>query len=193
MTEGFIRLENNIVEMLREQQLKLGYMKERVRLYYPVGSLAGFWEDFDMQSMSGLDEAVNKMRERLKAFADFERDRIGDIDIDFSGDRFCISCSGQVAEYVHNNPGESLFLKELIEMVRSHGTKMEDVIALFGKYSNNVVINKGISDEFDYLVYFEDGKPDSFFYLLTDEGEHVTYHRFTEGDFHDLYDQTEGK
>ena len=39
------------------------------------------------------------------------------------------------------------------------------------------------SGEFDYLLEFEDGKPDAFVYCITDEGCHLTYHRFTREDY----------
>ena len=39
------------------------------------------------------------------------------------------------------------------------------------------------NEEFDWLVYFEDGKPDAFFYCLKDDMGHVTYHRFTREDY----------
>ena len=35
----FQRLEGNIIDMIAEQQAKLGYLKESVRLYYPLSSL----------------------------------------------------------------------------------------------------------------------------------------------------------
>ena len=37
--------------------------------------------------------------------------------------------------------------------------------------------------EFDWLVYFEDGRPDAYCYCIADEGCHLTYHRFTKADY----------
>jgi hypothetical protein len=42
-------------------------------------------------------------------------------------------------------------------------------------------------EDFDYLVYFEDGRPDAFRYCLTQEGHHIIYHRFTADDYNDFY------
>ena len=58
-------------------------------------------------------------------------------------------------------------------------TGMEDVVAVFRKYSDKVCVKEAGSDEFDMLVWFEDGKPDPFVYCLADEMGHVTYHRMT--------------
>ena len=33
------RLENSIIDVIKEEQAKLGYRKEEIRLYYPLSSL----------------------------------------------------------------------------------------------------------------------------------------------------------
>ena len=35
----FARLEKNIIDVIKEEQAKLGYRKESIRLYYPLSSL----------------------------------------------------------------------------------------------------------------------------------------------------------
>ena len=37
--------------------------------------------------------------------------------------------------------------------------------------------------EFDYLVYFENGEPDSYRYCITVEADHIIYHRYTKEDY----------
>ena len=34
----FEKLEQNIIDMIKEEQAKLGYRKESIRLYYPLSS-----------------------------------------------------------------------------------------------------------------------------------------------------------
>ena len=69
-------------------------------------------------------------------------------------------------------------------MVSMHHATVEQVIDLFREYSHKVCIRRmPANEEFDYLVYFEDGEPDAFFYCLKAEHGHVTYHRFTKADF----------
>ena len=60
---------------------------------------------------------------------------------------------------------------------------MDDVIALFEAYSPCVRVDELRNGEFDFLIRFEDGKPDAFYYCITDEGCHLTYHRFTKEDY----------
>ena len=40
---NYEKLEKNIVDVIKEQQAKLGYMREKVRLYYPLSSLNHFF------------------------------------------------------------------------------------------------------------------------------------------------------
>ena len=36
---GYKILENNLIDIIKEEQAKLGYRKEKIRLYYPLSSL----------------------------------------------------------------------------------------------------------------------------------------------------------
>ena len=40
---NYAKLEKNIIDVIKEQQAKLGYIKEKVRLYYPLNSLNHFF------------------------------------------------------------------------------------------------------------------------------------------------------
>ena len=46
----FDKLEQNIIDMIKEEQAKLGYRRENIRLYYPLSSLVhltGAWRTGD--------------------------------------------------------------------------------------------------------------------------------------------------
>ena len=176
------RLEKNIFDILIEQQLKLGYRKETVRLYYMKKSLI-YLLNVDAQSSSG-DEALMEL---LNAFCEYEKQHMGDIEVSYSGDRYCFSFAEEVAEYVHEHSEGSEFLKELISLVSRHGINLEQVIAVFEKYSDHVVVEKSTISDFDLLVYFADGKPDDMKYCLSKEGEHVIYHRYTLEDYKEIF------
>ena len=171
------KLENNIMDMMEEQQLKLGYMKETTRLYYPLSSLNRFLE---------TEYTAEEMLQNMQEFCQTVETRLGDVEISRKGERFCILIPPEGAEYVHLCGVSNVFLAELIEMVRKHDTTIEEVLALFSKYSSRVVKEKANHGEFDYLVYFEDGKPDAYYYCIAKEGPHVTYHRYTKEDYEDF-------
>lgn len=171
---NFKKLENNIVDLIEEQQLKLGYLKETVRLYYPLSSLNNF-----LKTSCNVDE----MREQLQYFGEKTKAHLGEIKVTNSGERFCIAVPPTGAEYVYNKLDKNGFLAQLIEVVRNHGCTLEQVLQIFNKHSDKVHVEQMSNGEFDYLIYFEEGVPDDYRYCITVEGEHVTYHRYTPEDY----------
>jgi hypothetical protein len=171
-------LEKNIIDILKEEQVKLGYRKEAVRLYYPLKSLNSFLN-------AELDTVG--MCEALKGFCAYTKDKLGSVEFSNEGDRFCIILPEEASEYVYENTEKTGFIYDFIDTVSRHGVTMDEVIMQFKKYSDCVHVEKVSHGEFDYLVYFEDGKPDDFKYCLTDEGCHIIYHRFTEADYKDFH------
>ena len=41
---GFERLYKNLIDIIKEEQAKLGFRREAIRLYYPLSSLNHFFE-----------------------------------------------------------------------------------------------------------------------------------------------------
>ena len=41
---GYERLEKSLIDLVKEEQAKLGYRKEMIRLYYPLSTLNHFME-----------------------------------------------------------------------------------------------------------------------------------------------------
>ena len=46
----FDRLEKNLIDIIKEEQAKLGFRKEAIRLYYPLSSLNHFFEAEDSEA-----------------------------------------------------------------------------------------------------------------------------------------------
>jgi len=168
------KLFRNVVDVIEEGQLKLGYREETIRLYYPLDSLNLFLH-------ASLDAAG--MMDALSAFADEYADRLGEIAVSRKGKRFCLAVPPKGAAYVSARTDKNGFLAKFVALIARHGTKMEDVIALFERYSPCVCVDELRNGEFDYLIRFADGKPDAFYYCITDEGCHLMYHRFTKEDY----------
>lgn len=174
---NFSRLEKNIEDIIKEEQIKLGYRREAIRLYYPLKSLNLFLKtDYD----------IKQMHISLRAFCDIVEPKFGRVNITNEGERFCFFLPPQASEYVHEHTAASGFLYDFVNTVSRHGVSMEEILQLFRKYSDHVHIERTTHGEFDYLVYFEDSKPDDFRYCLTDEGCHIIYHRFTPEDYDDF-------
>lgn len=173
----FSRLEKNIIDVIKEEQIKLGYRRETIHLYYPLLSLNRFLQtELDAEQMIfALDEFAHVMEEK-----------IGWLEISRNGERFCITIPPQGAEYVHEHMESAEFIRDFIHTISGHGVTMDEVLQQFYKYSDKVHVEKVTHGEFDYLIYFEDGVPDEYRYCITDEGCHLIYHRFTEEDYKDF-------
>lgn len=171
------RLEKNIIDVIKEQQAKLGYIREKVRLYYPLSSLNHFF---------GTDADENEMNRILEEFCRSVRDSLGDVRVSNTGDRFCFLIPEQGAEYVRSVTGEHEFISELIELVRRHGCTIRQIRELFGRYSEKVHFEKVDNGEFDYLIRFEEEAEDQYIYCFKEEGCHITYHRFLPEDYREL-------
>jgi len=168
------KLFGNVVDVIEEGQLKLGYREETIRLYYPLNSLNRFLD-------TELDASA--MLEALEGFAGEYKEHMGTIAVSRKGKRFCLAVPPEGAAYVHAKTEQDGFLARFIGMMAEHGTKIDEVIALFKAHSSCVRIEELRNGEFDYLLYFENGKPDAYYYCITDEGCHLTYHRFTKEDY----------
>lgn len=57
--EAYQKLMDNLCDIVAEEQAKLGYMKEPIRLYYPLSSLNHFF---------GGDAFADEMQEKLSKF-----------------------------------------------------------------------------------------------------------------------------
>jgi hypothetical protein len=172
------RLEKNISDVIKEEQVKLGYRSENIRLFYPLQSLNRF-----LQTELG----ENEMEACLVEFCRELEPKFGRIAVSHEGGRFCFHLPPRAADYVHAHTPQSGFLYDFIETVGTHGVTIDDVLAVFRRYSDRVHVERVSHGEFDVLVYFEDGEPDDFRYCLTDEGAHVIYHRFTVEDYEDFH------
>lgn len=173
----YYKLEQNIVDILEEQQLKLGYMSEVVRLYYPLGSLNRFME---------TDCSIEEMEVQLESFAVSVEERLGRLRISHEKERFCLVIPPEGSDYVHENMRPDSFMADLVRTVGRHGCTLDEVFGQFYRHSEHVHVEKMENGEFDYLVYFEDGVPDCYRYCITVEGGHVIYHRYTTEDYEDF-------
>ena len=173
----FARLEKNIIDVIKEEQAKLGYRKEKIRLYYPLSSLNHFFQ---------LDVDETGMQEKLSRFSEYEEGKLGSVEVTKKGERFCFHIPEEGAEYVHNNMKENEFIKDLIGLISHHGCKMEDIFELFRQHSDQITIKEMHSDEFDYMICFENNSEDTYRYCFKDEGCHIIYHRFLPEDYADF-------
>ena len=173
---GYERLEKSLIDLVKEEQAKLGYRKEMIRLYYPLSSLNHFME---------TNADSEEMQELLADFPKAAEDIFGEVGITHAKDRFCFALSEKASEYVHENMKPNEFIKELVELVAKHGCTMEDIEVLFRSHSDKIVAEPMDNGEFDRMIRFEEGE-DKYYYCFKDEGCHIIYHRFLPEDYADF-------
>ncbi len=170
-------LEQNLVDLMKEEQAKLGYRKESIRFYYPLSSLNHFFKS---------NASAEEMQEILDGLPDQMRKKYGDIQCSHKGDRFCVTLPEKASEYVHMHMEENEFIRQLVELIAKHDTTMQQIFELFESQKDECVIKHIDKDEFDVLIYFK-GEKDPYYYCLKDEGCHIIYHRFLPEDYEDLW------
>ena len=135
---GYSKLEKNLIDLMKEEQAKLGYRKEAVRLYYPLSSLNHLFE---------AEDSVDAMQERLIHFPEDMTAKLGMLTVTHKGDRFCFRIPEEGSEYVHEHMGANEFIKELVEIV---GLKHKSSISLIeaGKYEPSIEKLEKLADFF---------------------------------------------
>ena len=177
---NYQRLERSLIDLIHEQQLKLGYRKETVRLYFPLTSLAHL-----------LDAPPEKehIRTLLKEYFEKNQDRLGDVRISCKGDTVCLIFPEEAAEYVHLHAGKDPFLEAFISEIAPPDCSFRHLCELFRRFSGQVCVRRMTGEEFDYLFYFKDGIPNDYRYCVTfeEEDHHTVYHRFIPEDFEEYH------
>ena len=70
----FDRLEKNLIDIIKEEQAKLGFRKEAIRLYYPLSSLNHFFENRPLKSGRFFLRTIRFVKKRqiiMQGFLDF--------------------------------------------------------------------------------------------------------------------------
>ena len=170
-------LEEHIKDSVMEEQAKLGFCKEVIRLYYPVGML---------NNLFNTNYDAEEMQQALTGFTDFARERLGEVTITHKKDRFCLLLPEETSVYVHEHKKENEFIHQLVELVGRPGCTMNEIRDLFHTYSENVLYEDMDNGEFDCLIRFLDKPDDPYYYCFKDEGCHIIYHRFLPDDYADF-------
>lgn len=174
---NYTALKKNIIDVIKESQIKIGYTPNSVSLNYPIDSL---------NNLLGTNCGPEEMNPVLDSFARYVKDDLGEIRFSLKKGKYCFTIPAKGAAYVHENVKDSGFLTDFISLLTTRrNISIDDVLEVFHKYSNHVSCTEVNNDEFNYLIYFEDGNPDDYRYCIDFDLDHVTYHRITPADYAD--------
>lgn len=171
------KLIQNIIDQIKEAQLKLGYVKETVRLYYPAASL---------NTLLGImTKDADELVTLLKSEPSFADTVLGTLQFTVCSGRIEISISPDGAEYVYREVPSSPFLADIIELFgKHHNCTLKDICDVFGKYSDDYTCEEMPQGmDFDYALHFNDDTIDPYYYCIKAEMGHTIYHRFTKEDY----------
>ena len=171
------KLEENLIDVIQEEQAKLGFRREKLRLYYPLATL---------NHLLGTQDTAQEMEERFDAQPERLTQKLGKLTVSHKGDRFCLCIPEEASVYVHEHFTEDGFIYDLVRLVSRHVCTMEDIRQLFLRYSENILWKEMQGEDFDVMIRFPEGSGDPYCYCFRDEGCHVIYHRFLPEDYAEL-------
>lgn len=174
---GYERLEKSLIDFIKEEQAKLGFFREDIRLYYPLSSLNHFFDSQDNQA-----EMLMKLSRLPKSMTE----KLGNIEVSAKNNRFCIHIPEQGVLYVKENTGNNEFIKKLADLLQKSECTIQNILNLFKEEWSQVEFQEMHNGEFDCLIRFIDKPDDSYYYCFHDEGCHIIYHRFLPQDYADF-------
>lgn len=172
-------LITNIVDQIKETQLKLGYAEETIYLYFPPESLNSILQtDFQEEVLLGV----------LRRTSAFSESCLGELGFRLHQGRIEVRIPPEGVRYVKENVPDPPFLKELVRLFfHSHDLTIEEIQDCFGRFDDGYVCERMPEGcEFDYVLYFEDSQIDAYRYCVKMEMGHAVYHRFTGADYERL-------
>lgn len=167
-------LKQNLIDVIQEFQIKLGCCDTSISLFYPLSSL---------NDLLNTHLSADAMQTALNEFSAAQRDLFGIISCTHEEDRFTLRISREGVAQAGRLAGDNPFLRDFIAQIQQHPCRIEDLIAVMKRYSDQVVCQPMRCDDFDYLLFFADGRPDAYRYCVKFEGPHAVYHRFTKRDY----------
>lgn len=201
----YSNLERSLIDVIKEEQAKLGYYREDIRLYYPLSSLNHFLgTDVNADKMQKILEGTGENVDATRNIVEGKEagsataepivagmnarlsDKLGMVEVSHRGDRFCFHILPEGVEYVHENTKENEFIRELVNLVAKHGCTINQIYELFTAHSNRVGREKMDNGEFDERIWFQDDADDPYYYCFKQEGGHMIYHRFLPEDYEDF-------
>lgn len=167
-------LEQNLSGVIAEMVLKLGLTGVPLSLNYPCASLG---------RMLGVADDPQALQPALDAFFAARKDLFGAAEAVPHEDGFCLAIPAEGVARVMSQAPAAAFLRDLIQTAQTPGATADDLLAAFRRHSDRVHVEPVDNDEFDLLVYFEDGVPDDFRYCIDQHDGFASYHRFSREDY----------
>ena len=171
----YLEFEHLLLELIKEQETKLGYVYGSTRLYFLKSYLCGL-----------LGVEVTRLQVTLENLQALFQAKYGELGVRDQKERICLEVSPEVCEYVHCHILVNPFLVDLVALCQKHKVTEEEVRSMFAKYSQEYTWDVISSDDIDCLVSFKDKTITPYYYGIKWTGDHISYHRYLEHDLPEL-------
>lgn len=166
-------------DLLKEQQIKLGYYEGSSALFFPEKSfdhLLGIRDE--MRCEKGICrqmrcEKIAELKEKLEP-------TLGEVKITKLGERFRVEISATGNAYVHEHVKEDPFTLDMVALFSNHHVSLKQVKDLFLKHDEHYEFMEVEGSGFEYIFSLSDKQKHPYYYLMHQDGEHMTYHRYLE-------------
>lgn len=177
MKEKFFRLNNSITSTIYEGIVKIGYEKDTsINIYYDLDLLNYLLNTDFLQE----NECLSYLQEYLGVL----NTEHPFMQIQLVKKRFQFTVTKYGVEKILSEYQDKPFLKDLIEMAKDHNFALEDIKALFQKYSSEYLMEETDNMEFQYVFSFPDKKFDEYMYCFNLND--CYYHRLLPYDYEHL-------
>lgn len=171
-----LRVRRLLYDLLKEQQIKLGYFQGSSALFFPEKS-------FDHLLGIADDDNIKALRkERIAKLRAIAEPTLGPLRITKLDERFRIEISAVGNAYVHENVEADEFTVDMVKLFSKHHVSLEEVKDLFRKHDECYEFQAVDGSGFEYIFSFHDLGKHPYYYLMHQDGEHMTYHRYLEID-----------
>jgi hypothetical protein len=168
--QGYQLLEENIETTIYEGLLKLGYQKdESFSIYYDLDLLNHLLDTTYVNNEECL--------EHLQQFKTFVAGHLYNVHISLEKNRFKFTVPKGGITYINQLSDKYEFLTDIINKVKTHSFQLEDIKAIFEKYTKHYICEEIDNSEFQYVLYFKDKTIDPFKYCFTFDEMGGYYHR----------------
>lgn len=162
-------LRTNLLDNIKECEMKIGYCEEEIGLYYPKTSLMELLATDEVQLQNAIEQFIQENCKQLGTIRIQETTEEG---------RYCVTVPKIGVRYVHEHVEESAFLRTFLKDIRKHGNTLEGILDTFYQFSKDVLIEK--EHQHEWAISFADTTIDPYIYHIEEDGFGLEYHRFTQ-------------
>lgn len=170
-------LKKHIIDTIKEWQLKIGNIDTDIRLYYPKSSLCDYMEV--PESVSDDD-----LLEMLSDYMKNKAEELGNVNITYNKDRYCIEVLDKGCKYVEDNIDTPEFLTAFLAALKTQ--KFEEILEVFKRYArenNTELVFEKETDGLGTVLYLKDENVEPYVYCVEQDDFGITYHRFAKDDY----------